>query len=258
MPTSKISEMAQSSLQNLHASFTLTLLILIKMVPPQQQMPFNSFVLLFFLEADAQYSNNCVFLSIPWEVCRFQLCCGLRRFLRTKVWNQITMFNIASPGKRSEFHTAPKKWTLEHESFITRRLSVSHTSHRFSLVTQSWKLLACSMPQNTQWTIKQAGKHGIAAKHVVQTLLEQEADRAQDPATQYAEPIGSLDTPWFLNGHVWFFKMYYIPLHVEEPYISHSTYRFWKPHGQKHWSWKRCPREQGRDTEIILELKPTC
>lgn len=47
MPTSKISEMAQSSLQNLHASFTLPLLILIKMVSPQQQVPFNSFVLLF-------------------------------------------------------------------------------------------------------------------------------------------------------------------------------------------------------------------
>lgn len=77
--------------------FTLTLLILIKMISPQQQMPFNSFVSLFFLEADAHYSNNCVFLSIPWEVCRFQLCCGLKRFLRTKVWNQITMFNTASP-----------------------------------------------------------------------------------------------------------------------------------------------------------------
>lgn len=47
MPTSKISEMAQSSLQNLHESFTLTLLILIKMSSPQQQMPFNSFVMLF-------------------------------------------------------------------------------------------------------------------------------------------------------------------------------------------------------------------
>lgn len=47
MPTSKTSEMAQSSLQNLHGSFTLTLLILIKMISPQQQMPFNSLVLLF-------------------------------------------------------------------------------------------------------------------------------------------------------------------------------------------------------------------
>ena len=169
------------------------------------------------------------------------------------------MFNTASPGKRSELPTAPEKWTLEHESFITWRLSVSHTSHRFSLVTQSWKLLACSMPQNTQWPIKQADKHGIAAEHIVQTpLLEYEANRAQDPATQYAEPIGFLNTPWFWTAMYGFLRCIIFHCMLKNHMFHYSTYSLWKPHGRKHWSWKRFPREQGRDTEISLELKPTC
>lgn len=126
---SKISKMARSSFQNLHKSFNLTLFILIKLISLKQEVSFNSFILLFLwrlihsipIIAFEENKEN----TLPWEVYRFQPCCGLKRFFRTRV-NQITMFNTVSLGKYSQFHTTPEKWTSGIKLFIKWGLSLCY------------------------------------------------------------------------------------------------------------------------------------
>lgn len=114
MLISKISKMAQSSFQNLHRSFNLTVFTWTKCISLTQEVSFNSFVLLFLwrliLSIPVLVLQENKENTLPWEVYRFQLCCGLKRLLRTRV-NQITMFNTVSLVKNSKLHTAPEKRT---------------------------------------------------------------------------------------------------------------------------------------------------
>lgn len=56
------------------------------------------------------------------------------------------------------------------------------------------------------------------------------ANIAQDPTSQYAEPIDSINTPW-LQPPIGFL-MDFLSLHVEETYVSLWHIILWKPHGE--------------------------
>lgn len=133
------------------------------------------------------------------------------------------MFNTVSLGKYSKFHIVPEKWTSGIGVIYKMGTeSVLYTSQRSSLAIQSWKLLATSMPQDTQWTIKEADNQVAASMcsrtrlvNMLYELVNSQHAGFQDPVSQHAKPTDSMNIPWFWMP-IWFFWMHFLPLHVKE------------------------------------------